>query len=225
MRYAMGTDVLLPDCDQHFASLKGGPVSLLTYQHDRLLAAVRHMKGPDCFRLAIDVGAHVGLITKQLACWFNRVIAFEPNPVNRECLMANTAQCTNVVVRPEALGANVELRGIRMHDTNSGDSWLHGPDASAAVSVATIPLDSLKLDAGQRRVGLLKIDVQGGEYHVLQGAEQLLRQHHPVILMECEPEMPEQRFGVAESAARDFLVRLGAKRRERISRDYIYSWD
>lgn len=48
------------------------------------------------------------------------------------------------------------------------------------VSVETVRLD----DQPHRNVGFIKIDVEGHELEVLEGAEQLIRRDHPVLLVE-----------------------------------------
>ncbi len=52
------------------------------------------------------------------------------------------------------------------------------------LSVPVVALDDY-FDAGER-VALLKIDVEGAELGVFQGAERILRQHAPLLVFECE---------------------------------------
>jgi precorrin-6B methylase 2 len=54
----------------------------------------------------LDIGAHIGYYTVKLARRCNRVVAFEPNPVNRAKLLRNAELngLTNVVVYPYACG-------------------------------------------------------------------------------------------------------------------------
>ena len=58
----------------------------------------------------------------------------------------------------------------------------NGPNRSYECVVDT--LDS-KLQSS-KQVGFLKVDVEGFELQVFRGAEQILEQHAPVILFECE---------------------------------------
>ncbi len=51
------------------------------------------------------------------------------------------------------------------------------------VEVEGVPLDTLLSDADLRRVDVLKIDVEGFERHVLEGAERLLRGTDPPLVV------------------------------------------
>ena len=59
-----------------------------------------------------------------------------------------------------------------------------------------------------RRIGLIKMDIQGGELPALLGAERLLGADRPVIIMEEWPA-GMRRFGYDVSDVKDFLRRLG----------------
>ena len=57
-----------------------------------------------------------------------------------------------------------------------------------AVSGAkAVTLDSVMEAAGNPRVQLLKMDIDGHELEALQGAQSLLAQHRPMIVMELAP--------------------------------------
>lgn len=228
MKLAMDTQIWLPTQDQHFAHMKGGAASLLFYQQDRLVAAMKHVRN---YSLAVDVGAHVGLLSRQLAICFDMVWAYEPNPAAFECLRENTRSLTNVVRHSAALGSTHKSVQMQMDTENSGDTYVAvnatGPDLLNYQSDRTIPqrtLDS-EMSANVAPLGLLKIDVQGYEYEVLRGAEQTLRRWKPVVIVECEPGMPAQRFNIKDDAATNFLHSLGAKLGKRINADNIFYWE
>ena len=89
----------LPDSDTHFEQyFKVAGVN--EYQ-----AVVRSLAVAACkeFRLAIDVGGHVGFWSRPLAEKFEHVIAFEPEPSNHELFKRNTPK--KVALEPVALGA------------------------------------------------------------------------------------------------------------------------
>ena len=80
----------LPDSDTHFA---GFDYELGTRRVALGLTKQR--------RVALDVGAHVGIWTRHLAEEFDTVWAMEPNPENFDCLTRNTDDLDNVVLRNE----------------------------------------------------------------------------------------------------------------------------
>ncbi|MCS7033003.1 MAG: FkbM family methyltransferase [Phycisphaerae bacterium] len=132
--------------------------------------------------LALDVGANVGCMTAALAERAGEVECFEPHPILYRELVANLeslrAQGVRAVLRAHctALGAAAGELPLVIPDDfarHRGESTL----SSAAVGAESIPvqvktLDSL-LPAG-RKVGILKLDVEGFERQVLAGAQRLL---------------------------------------------------
>src|SRR3954470_5797421 len=82
--------VWFPDGENHFPSWmdKNGEIvdGKGTYQIRKLREAMKHVKK---FRVAADVGSHVGLWSLQLVKRFSSVHAFEPVAAFRECFSRN----------------------------------------------------------------------------------------------------------------------------------------
>lgn len=174
---ASGHPYHFPDGDRHFTgkNRKGDAVHV-DYQYDRLERAYHHITD---YTVAVDAGAHVGLLTRKLAERFKTVYAFEPDPANFACLCENTRHLPNVLQVQAALGAEAGRVSLDRGDgTNSGDVCVRGGD-----EVPVVPLDSYELPD----LGLIKIDVQGYERQVLEGARQLIQAFAPVMIVECEP--------------------------------------
>jgi FkbM family methyltransferase len=125
--------------------------------------------------LALDVGANIGYFTGLLSCRAQAVVAFEPNPRLHRFIAGN-------IGRWEHAG-RVTL-DTRAASNRNGTATLHLPSAydqnfgiaSLASATgddgATYEIDTVRLDdfiAG-RRVGVLKIDVEGHELPALEGA-------------------------------------------------------
>jgi FkbM family methyltransferase len=217
MQYVEEAGIYLPDGEQHFAgkNKKTGKPVCLDYQADRLKAAYAHVTD---FTLAVDVGAHVGLLTRELAKRFGLVYAFEPHPANYECLQANTAHLPNVVALPFALGRAQCTAGLEFESTgNSGDRQL----VPGGVSVNVAPLDDVDLHA----CGLIKIDVQGYELEVLEGARNTLCAFSPVVLVEIEPPEKLRRtyYRKTDAPAR-WLADFQAREVDRVGEDRIYAF-
>jgi hypothetical protein len=62
-------------------------------------------------------------------------------------------------------------------------------------------LDALKIGG----CDLLKIDVEGGEYHVLKGAVETIQKYRPVVIMETDKKFSSRRFGVSNIRSIEFL--------------------
>jgi hypothetical protein len=72
-----------------------------------------------------------------------------------------------------------------------GLAWVRAPadtDQTSSIAIGLRRLDGLISDGSVTAIGpvLLKIDVEGGEGRVLRGAAGLLRQHRPIIYLECQ---------------------------------------
>jgi hypothetical protein len=80
-----------PDAESHFPKMlkksvdKGGPAEYQYQVRNKSLTYVTQ------FRTGLDIGANVGLWSRSLVTKFERVFAFEPVPMFRECLQKNVA--------------------------------------------------------------------------------------------------------------------------------------
>ena len=139
---------------------------------------------------AIDVGAHVGLISRFLAEKYKTVLAFEPSDINRACFNQNVTNFNNIVLFPYALGNQDDERELLMHPDNSGGNSLikrYCMEAKERKKVRVRTLDSIiGKNYNFGNIDLIKIDVQGGEESVLQGAVDTIDAHKPVIIYEGE---------------------------------------
>jgi FkbM family methyltransferase len=140
---------------------------------------------------SIDVGANVGVWSWAMAKHSTRVHAFEPNPKNLAKLRRNLGTVANISIHGVALGdrageATLRIpRGAKGH-SNQGASLSRaavGDDrAYTALAVEQKPLDDCAID----NVGFIKIDVEGFEQSVLQGAGETIARDRPNLLMEIE---------------------------------------
>jgi FkbM family methyltransferase len=136
--------------------------------------------------LVVDAGANIGYMTLLAAVAVGpggRVIAFEPNPDVFAILKQNVEASRHrilmapVELRQVALGACRHAAVLVVPDVSAANSGLgyiqvdggprEGEAARAALSIRVEPLDEV-IEA--RPVGLLKIDVEGHEFQLLQGA-------------------------------------------------------
>lgn len=163
-------------------------------------------------RLVIDVGAHVGLWSMHLANRFQRVISFEPVPEHRDCFAKNVLQ-KNVTLYPFALGKENKMVTLDWDPANTG----HTHVGKGTISVQMKRLDDLNLTG----VDLLKIDTEGYEIYVLQGAEKMLLREKPIV---CIEQKPHGYYGENQLAGVQYLQSLGAVVLERVVDDFIMGW-
>lgn len=195
--------VRLPEGDTHFrAAAEAGE-----YQRGNYLAALAHVRERSC---AVDVGAHVGFWTLEMAASFGRVYAIEPIPENFSCLVENTRHLTNVEAINRAAGREVMECAARNPAPENSGAWECLPGSGIPV----FPLDELDLQS----VGLVKIDVQGMEPDVLEGARETLSRCRPVVVVECIHR------GKFDHGPGEFMASLGATGKRDAGKDMIYWW-
>jgi len=167
--------------------------------------------------VALDIGANVGLWSRDLVKSFGRVIAFEPVAVFRECLEHNVTGA-NFEVRPIALGDQDTMGTMIITEDNSGHSHLD-PNTMGAGDVQVVRLDNLNL----HDINYIKIDCEGYEYRILQGAEQTIRRCRPVVVIEQKPhDAYSKQYG--QFAAVDLLKNWGMVKLDQVRDDWIMGW-
>jgi FkbM family methyltransferase len=143
--------------------------------------------------VVLDVGANIGLATLAMATALPasaRLLAVEPSPRNLAHLRRNLAAngLERVEVVPAAAGA--EPGSLSFHESAFGAGshvvsghHLAGGDMPA-VSVPVDTLDRLVASRGLERLDFVKIDVEGFEPDVLDGAAGAIERFRPVIYVE-----------------------------------------
>lgn len=199
--------IWLPDHEEHLLHYAAqGEKGKWTYQANKLVEALKHVKNT---RLAVDVGGHCGLWSKELIKVFDRVVAFEPVEEHRECFVKNVQG--NYTLFPVALGDKPAF--VNMHTTKgqSGDTWVQS-DGDIPVCL----LDQYALEG----VDFIKLDCEGYELFALKGAEETIKRNHPVIIVEQKPGRGKK-FGLKDTAAVAYLEGLGYKLKREMAGDYI----
>lgn len=196
----------LPRGDGYFPKfIEGGPPKQNGFQREHLLKAFAYVKN---WNVAIDVGAHVGFWTLDMAHRFDQVFAFEPSPDSFECLCKNMEEFPNVATARAAVGersgecAMIDdpIRMANGKNVNTGSRYID----QNGKGVTMLSLDDLRFEG----CGLLKIDVEGYEPAVVLGAQKLIKRFRPVIIMETDKKFGH-RFGFKKFAAELSVLNMG----------------
>ena len=171
-------------------------------------------------RTFLDVGANIGTTTVPaiLRQGFGHAFAFEPEPENFKTLRLNIAANDlddRVTPLRVALSDNVGSIELVIAPDRSGKHWVIADEdkrryakESATMIVPTATLDSVILEQrfAAEDIGLLWMDAQGHEGHILHGAKKLVQAGVPIAL-EWDPSALDQvgdRDAIQEVAARDY---------------------
>lgn len=141
-----------------------------------------------------DVGAHIGYYSWLVAAESpdTRIVAIEPDPINQAVLHQSRLHAPAVNILNVAI-SRVDGSATFLTDEVSGATgtlesqqetfnFRNYAEPSLSVSVKTRSLDSLEVELGAP--DLVKIDVEGHEGSVIEGATQLLTRH-PLIIIEA----------------------------------------
>jgi FkbM family methyltransferase len=184
------------------------------YEQDEIRFVRRVLQAGDS---AIDVGAHIGFFTMQMAACVGasgRVYAFEPFDANADLLERSIEENRfrdRVMVRRAAVGAvgGSATLTFPVETLNSGGAYLlrEGTVPLAGNQKKDVPLVALDALELRRPVRFIKMDVEGAEPQVLRGAARLLQEDRPLMLSELHPTQLERASGIS---ADEFLAQIAA---------------
>ena len=138
----------------------------------------------------LDIGANIGNHTVFFSKMFQKVYAFEPNPVTYEVLQINSnfvSEAKNIQTFNFGLSDVDGSLPFLINRSNIGGSAIAECDDTSQniINVRVKRLDDLTA-VNEAKIALIKIDVEGHELQVLKGAKKTLAEHMPAILFEQE---------------------------------------
>jgi FkbM family methyltransferase len=137
--------------------------------------------------LIIDVGAHIGFFTKESLKFFplTKVIAIEPpgkNSVSFQVLHSERIAEGLIEFQNAAAWSFNGVIPFHFESSNTANNHF---DSNSTTKVPCITLDSVT-NPKTPSVLILKIDVQGFEFEVLEGAVETLKRHKVALLIELD---------------------------------------
>lgn len=130
--------------------------------------------------IIVDAGGYIGTSAIAMRDIFPRagIIVIEPSPDNIAILRKNTASLDNVKVVHGALVGR-KRKSVLLKDRHTGKygytvvgSPRDSRDAGSLHEVPAYTIDQLGVDVS--RIGILKLDIEGGEYELLENSADLL---------------------------------------------------
>jgi len=132
--------------------------------------------------VALDVGANIGNHSLYFSDYFRKVYSFEPNNRTYKLLRLNAELVNNVVCHNVGLSDTERSAFLNVEPSNVGGSNITHNLSPSSEIIELKTLDSMVTFPDD--IALIKIDVEGHEYEVLQGSRHTIEQHHPVIVFE-----------------------------------------
>lgn len=159
--------------------------------NEGFVSCIEDCRGKDC---VFDIGAHIGLVSLPLSQVVSgTVYAFEPATANRRHL-ENHIKYNKV--------DNIKVQSVLVGAENKNDVEFFEQQQATGMNSRVVKKDhhlyhkttreQITLDTfcEQQQVipEVIKIDVEGAEFDVLQGSKNLLSQHAPIIYLSIHPK-------------------------------------
>lgn len=166
------------------------------------------------FDISIDAGANRGYISSLLSKKSNNVIAIEPldylarylkNVLPKNCEVLNKAASCGKGVTTIRIPTN--KKGNDISALSSIEHLNHFTDSSEVSSFREVKIEKITIDEYvnerllSRSIDFIKIDVEGHEEALLNGAKKTINKHSPIVLIEME-----QRHGSSLDTIYDFFT-------------------
>lgn len=155
-------------------------------------------------RVMVQAGGNWGCWPLKFSKRFETVYTFEPDPICFTALVANTADCSNVVRLQAALGQRRKLVGMRRSENTTGSQRVDGEGI-----LPTIRID----DLGLAVCDLIYLDIEGMEFSALLGGAKTLKRCRPVVTFEDRP--------FPTDALKEWMKGLGYRVAGRIGSDTV----
>ena len=156
----------------------------------------------------IDVGVYRGVYSYELSRLSNHIHAFEANPIIYEYLQNNlTRIIKNITLYNYALSDRKGIASFRIpirrktifqsqfeEKYHAGAGTIHEAntfDKFDKFDVKTIKLDDFKFS---NKISFIKIDVEGHELKVIDGAKDTIKKHKPNLLVEIQEQHTKKKL-------------------------------
>jgi len=162
-------------------------------------------------RTLIQAGGNVGFYIRSYASLFDRVITFEPDRLNFQCLAMNVPD-NNVIKIQACIGNKRDTVSITNSTKNIG---AYHVSANPGL-IPTLLID----DFNVQDCDLLHLDIEGFELFALQGAEETIKRCSPVIAVEWMNH--GEKYGAPDSDIEKYLNSLGYTAKEMVYHDRVF---
>jgi FkbM family methyltransferase len=166
----------------------------------------------------LDLGAHIGFhsyFAAGLVGPAGRVFAFEPDPGNYLRLKKNLEAFPYAQAEQCAIWSSETKLIFARSELTEESGWgalasVHNAPEREQIEVESVSLDVWTERSGVKAIRAAKIDVEGSEFEVLQGAGRVLQQMRPILLFEMNESLLLQ-AGASAAVLKQLLRRYEYK--------------
>ena len=173
--------------------------------------------------LFIDIGAHIGTVSIPYSKLYKQILAFEPFKENYDLLEINIKlnNINNISTANLALSNKNTTAIFNKHDNNSGSYYMKEIESNNDSGFNVVKLDEFSFNID---VDFIKIDTEGSELFVLEGAFNTILKNKPIIQIETN-ECSNKFFNYDKKEIFDFMEQLDYKILDNDGNDpiWIYS--
>ena len=153
-------------------------------------------------KISIDIGVFRGVYAFLLSSHSSEVVGFEANPIMFKYLdrhlkkIIKNIKIYNIALSDSEGGAELKIPlrkksflKINFEDYYEGGmATIHKENSLDDKKIHTFKIKKVKLDSFQfnKKIGFIKIDVEGHEQKVLEGSLKILKDNYPNLLIEIE---------------------------------------
>ena len=201
----------LPDTDTHFEHyIKDGG-----YQTVHRNTILNHIvMNKHTLKNCVDVGSHVGFWSKDFTELFNHTYAFDPIPQVRECYVKNITN-PNYTLYPYGLGKEEKTIKVSYYPEETGNTHAN-EQGNLEINVRT--LDSFDLNF----IDYIKIDAEGYEIEVVEGAKNLIEKCKPFIHIEAKKKVMVKQ-NITMNAIEELFKRINYKQVLSVKSELLYA--
>jgi FkbM family methyltransferase len=145
---------------------------------------MQHFLPASASPVIFDVGANFGQTVERILSHYPHAVvhAFEPSPASFQTLASNCANRPSVKAWNLGVGASESLLTFNENEHSQLSSFLEplnvcGGETKRKTEVAVTSLDAFCDKQSIDKIDILKLDTQGFELPIFQGAERLMREH------------------------------------------------
>ena len=132
------------------------------------------------FKNTLDIGAATGMYSSHFAEHSKSVICFEAVPPVYEQLVKIKEKYNNIIAHNLAVSDKIGTLDFYVDDKRLSNSSFQNLVEGQKIQVETVTIDSLKLID----IGFIKVDVEGVELDVLNGASDTIDEYKPTCMVE-----------------------------------------